>query len=605
MSKLSPTLTLLSVALIAVAFAVGIAGATATTDDTLVTSGSQSSPFSQNKQNEPAVAVNPYLPSIAAAGVNEELDMEACNNRSDTTCPFTTGVGVSGIYFSDTGGDSWAQPTYTGWSARHCLGLVGTQPANPLDNCDPHVGPIGTLPRYYENGLLSDGDPALGFGPLPDAQGHFAWTNGWRLYYANLSANFSAERSEQSFKGFEAIGVSRLDSQNYAAAKAGVNNAWKAPVIVSKQNAALFSDHEMLAVDDAANSPFFGNVYVCDTAFRSQEIAGFPQPIEVNSSSDGGNTWRTRQLSEAAANNKVGGRQDCAVDTDSAGNVYVFWDGFDSKSGSDAIFMARSSDGAKTFQLPAKVVTPIVTTGLPDPEQGGLSFDGAAGARGGSFPTISIANGAPFGTTASDEILLAWPQGPTPSDLHPGPNERVHLLWSKDGGTLWTSGGIASPATDRPDFPAIAISPSGHDAYLTYMNFLQPWQSTTAVPRMFGGVVRHADVDPGSGAVGTWSDLHRAARTGDARASSANALTDEFLGDYNYAFATDAGVVAVWNDARDAADCGPIDVYRQKLIDGTATSDANDPARPAPNNDCPPTFGNTDIRGGAYADPTP
>ena len=460
MSKLSPTLTLLSVALIAVAFAVGIAGATATTDDTLVTSGSQSSPFSQNKQNEPAVAVNPYLPSIAAAGVNEELDMEACNDRSDTTCPFTTGVGVSGIYFSDTGGDSWAQPTYTGWT---CATLprprrnAAGEPARQLRSArrsDRHAAALlRERPRFRTATRRS------GFGPLPDAQGHFAWTNGWRLYYANLSANFSAERSEQSFKGFEAIGVSRLDSQNYAAAKAGVNNAWKAPVIVSKQNAALFSDHEMIAVDDAANSPFFGNVYVCDTAFRSQEIAGFPQPIEVNSSSDGGSTWRTRQLSEAAANNKVGGRQDCAVDTDSAGNVYVFWDGFDSKSGSDAIFMARSSDGAKTFQRPAKVVTPIVTTGLPDPEQGGLSFDGAAGARGGSFPTISIANGAPFGTTASDEILLAWPQGPTPSDLHPGPNERVHVLWSKDGGTSWTSGGIASPATDRPDFPAIAISP--------------------------------------------------------------------------------------------------------------------------------------------------
>src|SRR5436190_5237273 len=227
----------------------GIAGAQA---DSRVTIGSPSSPFAQNKQNEPAVAVNPNNPSIAAAGVNEEIDLEACNNRADTTCPFTGGVGMSWIYFSDTSGASWQQPTYTGWTARDCFGLVGTSSA-PADNCDPHVGPIGTLPRYYESGLVSDGDPAVGFGPQRGSNGTFAWSNGWRLYYANLTANFSALRSEATFKGFEAIGVSRLDSQNYAAAKAGVNNAWMAPVIVSKQNSALFSDHEMVAVDDASS----------------------------------------------------------------------------------------------------------------------------------------------------------------------------------------------------------------------------------------------------------------------------------------------------------------------------------------------------------------
>src|SRR5438093_7127356 len=350
----------------------GIAGAQA---DSRVTIGSPSSPFAQNKQNEPAVAVNPNNPSIAAAGVNEEVDLEACNNRADTTCPFTGGVGTSGIYFSDTSGASWQQPTYTGWTARDCLGLVGTSSA-PADNCDPHVGPIGTLPRYYESGLVSDGDPAVGFGPQRGSNGTFAWSNGWRLYYANLTANFSALRSEATFKGFEAIGVSRLDSQNYAAAKAGVNNAWMAPVIVSKQNSALFSDHEMVAVDDASSSPFFGNVYVCDAAFRSQEKGGLPEPIVVNSSSDGGNTWITRQVSPAFNNNTISGRQDCAVNTDSKGTLYVFWDGTDPRTRTDAIFMIKSFDGGKTFVRPATVVTHFETTGLRDPESGDFTNDG-------------------------------------------------------------------------------------------------------------------------------------------------------------------------------------------------------------------------------------
>jgi hypothetical protein len=592
-----------ALAVSAVALVVGVAAATPNGADTLVTVGSPSTPFSQNKQNEPAVAVNPADPTIAAAGVNEEIDMEACNNRDDKTCPFTPGVGTSGVYFSDTGGSSWVQPTYTGFTARDCLGVVGTQPANPADNCDPHVGPIGTLPRYLDSGLVSDGDPAVGFGPQRGPNGQFSWDNGWRLYYANLSSNVSANRSEFAFKGFEAIAVSRLDSQDYADAKAGVNTAWKAPVIVTKQNAALFSDHEMVAVDDASTSPFFGHVYVCNAAFRSQEIGGFPEPIVLNSSADGGDTWTTRQVSPSVNNNTISGRQDCAVNTDSKGTVYVFWDGVDPKTKTLAIFMIRSFDGGRTFVRPAQVVTHIDETGIRD-FTGDLTFDGQAGARDGSFPTIDIANGAPTGADATDEIVLAWSNGPTPSDTHAGPNEQVRVMTSTNGGGTWTTSGVASPASDRPDFPAIAISPDGTDAYVTYMSFLQPWQSTNTAPRLFQGVVRHADVDPATGAIGAWSDINRAP-TGDARGSSANALIDEFLGDYDYAFATNDFVVTVWNDARNAADCPAIDAYRDDVADGTAAGTSTDPTRPAPEQQCPATFGNTDIFGGSYADPTP
>jgi hypothetical protein len=571
-----------------------VAGATAYGTDTRVTVGSPPTPFSQNKQNEPAVAVNPDDPNIAAAGVNEEVDMEACNNRADNDCPFTPGVGSSGVYFSDDSGSTWTQPTYTGWTARDCQGVPGTDPNNPADNCDPHVGPIGTLPNYYENGLVSDGDPGVAFGPKPGANGTFSWSNGWRLYYSNLASNFSGP----AFKGFEAIAVSRLDSQNYAAAKAGDNSAWMAPVIVSKQNGALFSDHPMISADDASSSPFFGNVYTCDAAFRSQEKGGFPEPIVVNASSDGGSTWRSTQLSQSVDNGQIGGRQDCAVNTDSQGTLYVFWDGIDPKTRTPAIFMIRSFNGGKTFQRPASVVTHYDQTGLPDPVSGDLTFDGVAGARDSTYPSVDIANGAPTGAGATNEIVLAFSNGPTPSDTNPGPNERVRVLYSRDKGSSWTESASASPASDRPDFPAVAISPNGRDAYLTYMSFLQPWQSTTASPRFFQGVVRHAGVSTTTGAVGAWSDVNRAP-TGDARGSSANDLTGEFLGDYDFAFATNAFGVAVWNDARNAADCPLIDTYRQALADGTSATP------PAPEQQCPATFGNSDIYGGSYADPTP
>src|SRR3954447_20190391 len=135
--------------------------------DTLVSIGSPVTPFSQNKQNEPAVAINAGDPSVVVAGANDEIDMEACNPAADNTCPFTPGVGVSGVYFSFNGGVSWTQPTYSGLTARDCLGLPGAN--DPA--CTAHPGPIGTLPWYAENGLISDGDPAVAFGPQPGPDG--------------------------------------------------------------------------------------------------------------------------------------------------------------------------------------------------------------------------------------------------------------------------------------------------------------------------------------------------------------------------------------------------------------------------------------------------
>jgi len=55
----------------------------------------------------------------------------------------------------------------------------------------------------------------------------------------------------------------------------------------------------------------------------------------------------------------------------------------------------------------------------------------------------------------------------------------------------------------------------------------------------------------------------------------------------------------VWNDVSNAADCPAVDAWRASLQAGSPT------ATPAPEQDCPATFGNIDIRGGTYPDPTP
>jgi hypothetical protein len=561
---------------------------------TEVTVGSTDTIFAQNKQNEPGLAVDANNPMILAAGANDNIDLEACNAGDPKTCPFTAGVGVSGIQFSLDGGATWIQPTYTGYSARGCLGDADVTVTT--DVCVPNpTGPIGTLPWYYESNLVSNGDPVLTFGPQPGADGTFSWDNGSRLYYSNITTNFNSDRTDGGFKGQGAIAVSRTD--DVAAAAANDKSAWMAPVIVTKQSGAVFNDKEAIWADNAATSAYFGNVYVCNVAFRS--LGGAPEPVVMARSTDGGDTWSQRQISQAAnavTAGLAGGRQGCTVRTDSLGTVYVFWAG--SLNNQSVQYMARSFDGGVSYERPRAVAT-VVEVGKLDPVQGRFTMDGVAGGRSGSsFPTVDIANGAPSGAGAPDTIVMAWP------DARDGLNhEKVLIQASVDQGVHWTAPTAASPASDRPDYAAVAISPDGTDAYLVYDSFLQAWQSTTANPRLIQGVVLHADVTPSTGAFGAWTQLDRGT-AGDARASSANGLSTEFLGDYNYAVATNEFGAAVWIDARNATDCPAIDAYRQALVDGTATTSSTDPLRPRPNTDCPATFGNTDIYGGSYADPS-
>lgn len=577
------SLTALAAAAALLASVAGVA--TAAGGDTRVSVGSPPTPFSQNKQNEPAIAIDAHAPSILAAGSNDNIDMEACNAGSDTTCPFTPGVGVSGIYFSFDGGGTWTQPTYTGLTARGCLGVIGADAG-----CTPTTGPIGTLPWYAESGLSSDGDPALAFGPVRGSNGAFSWSNGSRLYYANLTASLSTVRTEAAFKGYEAIAVSRTDDVHAAAA--GDKNAWARPVLISKQSSTTFSDKEQIWADNASSSRFFGNVYVCWASFRSNGAG--PAPLQVAVSSDGGDTWTQHQVSAAANNNQVNPADGCTIRTDSHGVAYVFGIGTSSSGGHAAYeLMSRSLDGGATWSRPQPVVGPVTQPGVLDPVLGRPTLDGVAGARSdlAPAPSVDIANGAPTGADATDRIVMSYVSGSVSAS-------HVFFTESTNGGGTWSTPRSIGAAGDRGLYSAPAISPNGTDVYVVYNAFTTPYRTNTTDPRALVGVLLHADTPSGTGATGAFSEMHRSA-PGDPRGSSQNNLVAEFLGDYVYAAATRTYGAAVWNDTRDAADCPAIDAWRMSVETGGSVP------RPAPEQDCPATFGNSDIYGIAVSDPTP
>src|SRR5690242_10258866 len=171
--------------------------------------------FSQNKQNEPSITRDP-LTGALIAGANDELSQQPCTGTSvplDTPCPFTPGAPISAFYTSRDG---------NAWSGDY-------------------------LPGFAAIGRASGGDPSLDVGPRRCAGGSFGWSCGSVVYYASLADPFPVFGGEQ-------VTVSRSYDDGAS---------WSGPVAAtSTNNKSDFDDHEWLAVDKGAASPWLGRAYV-------------------------------------------------------------------------------------------------------------------------------------------------------------------------------------------------------------------------------------------------------------------------------------------------------------------------------------------------------
>jgi hypothetical protein len=567
-----------------------------------VSVGSPPDTTPQNHQNEPAVAIDASHPNVVVAGWNDFVDWAPCPRADATrfgTCadPADDGVGLSAFAFSFNGGKAWVQPTYTGWTASDC---------DPTKTCAAHAGPIHTLPWYFENTLVSSGDPAVAIGPIPSG-GTFSWANGSRVYYANLTgawpSGFAFPNPE--FHGFLGIGVSRLDNPTPTSV---LNKAsWKPPVIVNTHTGqTAFEDKEQIWADNASSSPFFGRVYICNPEFRSigqhRGLGGtFPAPLTFSFSADGGDTWSTKQITPAGTNGHgptLFGLSGCTVRTDSHGVVYVFSEMFENPTlvglpthGFHVMF--KSTDGGRSFTKAQVVRQNTDPCFFVDPVYGRCVMDGFAGARTdlSAGPSVDIANGAPTGSGATNQIVDAWADGGADVNAN-----KTLLIWSRNGGDTWSDPVTVSLAGDRPLYAAPAIAPGGDRMYVVYEADTAPWRGADmTLPRPYHGVFQSAPVTA-SGAPGAWSVIYNgstdtSAGHNDLRGTyPGHDIYQERVGDYVYAAATATYGVSVWTDAQNAMVCGPVQAYRAASL----AAGARALPAPWPLFTCP-MFGNTDI----------
>ena len=537
----------------------------------LVSVGSAPNLVVRNMQTEPAIAVDASRPDVLAAGANDLIDIQPCVGR---VCKGPgRGVGTSGVYFSFDRGRSWVQPTYTGLTERDC---------STTALCAPHLGPIGTLPWYFESGLRSAGDPAVAFGPRP-IDGKFSWENGSRLYYANMAAPLSDEQPQEPFLGSFAVAVSRIDDP--IAERIQDQNNWLRPVLAHSWSSAVTDeDKDQIWADNAASSPFFGNVYVCWTNILPDFVNG-SRPIMVSVSRDGGDTWTQKQVSDASRNVPQGRRQACTIRTDSHGVVYLAYvvRGFETPSIGEHM-LAKSFDGGDHWTRPEPFEELNDACYKLDPRQNRCTYEGPFGARSDlvAAPSLDIANGAPSGSDASDELVVNW------SDGREGLDHELSLLsYSTDGGATWSEPKTVSVPGERSLYTAAGISPDGSSLYLAYMAFRINYQTDLTNPRLLHSVFRSATIGT-AGAPEGWDTLVDGP-TGDDRGGALGPTGANFAGDYVYVAATRDYGTGVTTDVRNALDCPAFDAWRASLLTPTPLP------FPRLNDVCPSGFGNSDI----------
>lgn len=511
---------------LSIAITIAPAHAITVTETDVFPTPAPSNHFPQNKQNESPIAVNPLDPNNVITGANDEIEEPNCTPATGgpSSCPFSPTTDTTGVYWTTDGGATW----------KHQI-----------------------LHWFSQVGLTSDGDPVVAFGPKPDGHGGFTYANGARAYFGSLAGSPTFGPAK------ELLAVAFSDDEGAT---------WSTPVVATtRDNPVDFNDKIAIWADQNQNSPFFGNVYVSWTLFIGNPTGNFgegfafsPEPIMFARSTDGGLTYeKPQQLTQAANNGAVGGRQGSVIRSGPDGAIYVIWDGaMDRKS---AILAAKSTDGGRKFTQPFLV---SFKSDVPSP------FPGAS-FRVNSFPMADIDQTA----GSAGKIFVVWADYRSSTTSGHGV---VKMATSTNQGQTWNSATIANVTGRSAFYPAVAVDPADGSKVFAGFNAIDDVPFGTAPG---AGVVFYDAYYALSTNGGTFfsAPVRISAYSSDPDASSTNSLGLQFLGDYNGASASGTAAWFSWTDSRNGATCSNIDAFR---AGGT---------KPNIYDSCPANFGNTDI----------
>ncbi len=312
------------------------------------------------------------------------------------------------VFVSTDGGATWTNVVLPGWTSS--------------------TGGQGVFAR-----MSSCGDPVLAF--APDGTAYFSGL----VCNGNRVAFFSGVAVASSHDG---------------------GLTWSAPVMVSFSNSSMiFNDKEWITVGPN------GTVYVTWTRFKSTGLGYTGSPSVLSSSTDEAKTWSDWvMVSDPAHPYDQGSAPLVAPD----GKLYVAYEGATPSTGynGDAIVLARSTDGGKTFTNSelARVYDDYNCYPL-NVAQARFTLSGEE-FRVSSFPSFAIdpSTGKMAITWADDQANAGcgYEKGGTFSGVT---SNQVKLITSTNG-TSWTSPAVVTPGAVDKVYPAV-----GYNAGRIYISY--------------------------------------------------------------------------------------------------------------------------------------